>query len=136
MNVVLDTNILVSALISSFGNPARILDLVLLGDLRHVYDDRILAEYREVLVRPRFGFDADNVADILYFLEIEGVAVTAPPLPNILPDRDDLPFLEVAAAMGATLITGNAKHFPAEQVGQVHIQTPADFLAWWRQRTS
>ena len=78
MNVMLDTNILVSALISSFGPPARILDMVLLGDLRLVYDDRILAEYREVLARPRFGFDLNDVADLLHYLEAEGVVVTAP----------------------------------------------------------
>ena len=135
MKVVLDTNILVSARLSSFGNPARILDLVLLGDLRLVYDDRILAEYREVLARPRFGLDTEDVGELLSYLQTEGMAVTAPSLQNCLPDPDDLPFLEVAAAVGALLITGNTKHFPAEQLGDVQVLTPADFLDWWHRRT-
>ena len=135
MKAVLDTNVLVSALISSFGNPARILDLVLLGDLQLVYDDRIIAEYREILARPRFDFDTDDVADLLHYLATEGMAITAPPLPVTLPDPDDLPFLEVATAMGVTLITGNIRHFPEDQLGSVRVLTPAAFLTFWRRRT-
>ena len=136
MKVVLDTNILVSALISSFGNSARILDLVLLGDLQLVYDDRIIAEYREVLARPRFEFDSDDVADLLHYLATEGMAITAPPLSVTLPDPDDLPFLEVATAMGVILITGNLRHFPEDQLGSVRVLTPAEFLTFRRQHTS
>jgi len=62
--IVLDTNILVSALITPFGKAARVLDLVIRGDIRILYDDRILSEYREVLLRPKFGFEAKDVGHV------------------------------------------------------------------------
>ena len=68
MLVVLDTNILVSALISPFGPPARVLDMVLGGDIQVAYDDRLLAEYREVLARPKFSFAPEDVAAVCLFL--------------------------------------------------------------------
>jgi len=133
MIVVLDTNVLVSALLSPFGPPARVLDLVLTGDLNLAYDDRLLAEYRQVLARPRFGFDPDDVAALLSYLEEEGVPVTTRPLPVELPDMDDLPFLEVAATIGAILVTGNRAHFPENACGEVQVLTPAEFLVWWQE---
>ena len=56
MLAVVDTNVLISALITPFGNAARILDMAMAGELRLLYDDRILSEYRDVLLRPKFSF--------------------------------------------------------------------------------
>ncbi len=58
------------------------------------FDDRILAEYRQVLARERFGFDPGDVAGLLRYLEAEEEHVTARPATVTLPDPDDLPFLE------------------------------------------
>jgi uncharacterized protein len=131
MLVVLDTNILVSALLSPFGPPARVLDLALGGDVRLAYDDRILAEYREVLARPKFGFAPEDVAMVLAYLEADGERVTAPPLSYALPDADDLPFLEVAVQAEAVLVTGNAAHYPPALRGPVRVYTPSEFLSAW-----
>jgi predicted nucleic acid-binding protein len=60
MRIVLDTNILVSALLSPFRPPARALDLVLSDEIRLACDDRLMAEYRQVLARPRFGFAPED----------------------------------------------------------------------------
>ena len=79
MLVVLDTNILVSALLSPFGPPARVLDLALTGEVQLAYDDRLLAEYHEVLARPKFGFTPSDVADLLEYLIVSGEPVTASP---------------------------------------------------------
>ena len=128
MLVVLDTNILVSALLSPFGPPARVLDLALGGDIRLAFDDRLMAEYREVLARPKFGFAPEDVATVLAYLEANGERVTARPLPDALPDADDLPFLEVAAQAEAVLVTGNTAHYPPEARGAVSVLTPAEFL--------
>jgi putative PIN family toxin of toxin-antitoxin system len=128
MLVVLDTNVLVSALLSPFGPPARVLDLALSGEIRLAYDDRVMAEYREVLARPKLGFSPEDVADVLAFLEADGEPVTALPLSCELPDADDLPFLEVAAHAEATLVTGNTAHYPASFRGAVVVLTPAEFL--------
>lgn len=132
MLVVLDTNILVSALLSPFGPPARVLDLVLNGDIRAAYDDRLLAEYREVLARPKFSFAPEEVAAVLAYLESDGERVAAPPLACELPDTDDLPFLEVAAEADAVLITGNTAHYPETVRGAVQVYAPGEFIRTWR----
>ena len=131
--VVLDTNILVSALLSPFGPSARVFDLALAGEIRLVYDDRIVAEYREVLARRRFGFALEAIADVMAFLKAEGESVIALPLPAVLPGPDDLPFLEVAAQADATLVTGNRIHFPDVVCGMVRVLAPAEFLRVWQQ---
>ncbi len=136
MLVVLDTNILVSALLSPFGPPARVLDLALTGEVQLAYDDRLLAEYHEVLARPKFGFTPSDVADLLEYLIVSGEPVTASPLLSELPDADDLPFLEVAAQVNAILVTGNTTHFPASALGAVEVMTPAQFLAWYLSQPS
>lgn len=129
--VVPDTNVLVSALINSFGAPGRILDLALAGELTVTYDDRIMAEWRDVLHREKFGFARRDVEALLEFFEVEGFAVNAPPLGLDLPDMDDVPFLEVAHCAGAVLITGNLKHYPPEMRREVQVMEPAAFLHRW-----
>lgn len=135
MRVVLDTNVLVSALLRPEGQPGRILDLVLAGDLEPVFDDRIVAEYQEVLRRPRFGFTPQDVDALLDYLETTGLNISAHPLAVALPDPDDVPFLEVAAAgEAAALVTGNLRHYPQEAIvsSGVRVLSPADFLTWWQ----
>ena len=132
MIVVVDTNVLVSGLLSAHGNPARVLDLLTMGDLKAAYDDRIAAEYRQVLARPRFGFQPEAVAHLLDYLFAEGLPLVAPPLPATLPDPDDQPFWEVAVQAAAPLITGNQKHFPAEVCTDIEVLTPAAFIERWR----
>lgn len=134
MNVVLDTNVLVSALLSPFRPPGRILDLVLAGDLAVAYDDRVLGEYRQVLARARFAFDPRAVEDLLFYVECAGQAVVAPPLDLHLPDPDDRIFLEVAAAARAILVSGNLRHFPPAQRQTVVVLAPSAFLEHWQNR--
>lgn len=139
MRIVLDTNVLVAGLLNAHGEPGRIVDLVLAGTLEVAFDDRILGEYREVLTRPRFEFDRDDVEHVLADLVAGGVALTAPPLEAVhLPDPDDAPFLEVARAADAqVLVTRNARHFPVEArpVGLV-VENPAAFLRRWQRRSA
>ncbi|MGE5483338.1 MAG: putative toxin-antitoxin system toxin component, PIN family [Bacteroidota bacterium] len=128
--VVLDTNVLVSALLTPHGTPARILDAVLAGALRLVFDDRILDEYFEVLSRERFGFDTECVKALLGFVQSEGQAVVAPPLGIALPDPDDVMFVEVAVAGSAdAIVTGNKNHFPADRYYGIPVASPAEFLS-------
>lgn len=135
MRIVLDTNILISALITPFGNSARILDMVLLGELQILYDDRILSEFREVLLRPKFSFEEGDVDELLTFIEIEGVKVTSTPINEPLMDEDDIPFIEVAMTGKAdSLITGNKRHFKGKHTKIIKIMTPDEFLKFWKQR--
>jgi len=132
MIVVVDTNVLVSGLLSPHGAPARVLDLLTIGDLQAAFDDRIVAEYRQVLARPRFGFHPQAVAHLLDYLLIEGLPLVARPLPAALPDLGDQPFWEVAVEAAAPLITGNLKHFPADVCTDIEVLPPSTFIERWR----
>ncbi len=131
--MVLDTNVLVSGLLSPFGTCPEIIRMVSGGELRLCFDARILSEYREVLRRPKFQFDEDNIIALLEQIEHHGLTVAPSPLPRPLPDPDDDPFLGVAIAAAAqSLITGNLEHFPAELRQGVRVLSPAEFLAFYR----
>ncbi len=133
MQIVMDTNILVSALITPFGNAARILDMVLLGELQLLYDDRILLEYSEVLLRPKFSFEERDVDDLLSFIDTEGLKVTSVPVNYPVIDKDDIPFIEVAVSGTAeALITGNKRHFKGAHTKKIRIMNPDEFLKFWQ----
>ena len=130
MRVVIDTNVIVSGVLNPHGPPGRIVNALLSETITVLYDDRMLSEYREVLLRPTFTFPRSDVEVLLGFVESVGEHVSAEPLSLVLPDPNDLPFLEVATRGGAdALIIGNIKHFKSRR-GQpgVLVITPADFL--------
>ena len=136
MRIVLDTNVLISGLLNPGGNPGRVLDLFLAGEITLLVDDRILAEYRAVLPRPKFSFDANDILDVLDQIEAESVRVMASPLGISLPDETDLPFLEVALAGEAqALVTGNARHFKLPRGASLMVESPAQFVRRWRERS-
>jgi putative PIN family toxin of toxin-antitoxin system len=112
VKVVLDTNILVSAFLKPASAPDLVLQRAIRGELTAVVDQRILAEYVHVLGRPKFGFDQKDVLRILLRLLTTGQRVQAVARTTVtLADPDDLPFLEVAIASGAAIVTGNTRHF-------------------------
>ncbi len=133
VRVAVDTNVLVSGLLRADGPPGRIVELVAIGRISTLYDDRIIDEYQDVLRRPRFDFGARAVDAIVSQIRGGGEPVVAEPLALVLPDPDDMPFLEVAATGAASvLITGNASHFkPSTGTHRVPIISPRDFLAKW-----
>jgi uncharacterized protein len=127
MKVVLDTNIVVSGLLQPKGNPAQALSLALAGAVQVCYDQRVLAEYAEVLARPRFKFDQARVREVLTKLEADGLAVDATGERELdLPDPDDEPFLGVALAGQVDyLVTGNLSDYPVERrCGCIRHATP------------
>jgi putative PIN family toxin of toxin-antitoxin system len=129
MIVVVDTNVIVSGVINPNGAPAAVLRMIAGGRLTPAFDLRILQEYRAVLLHPRFGFRAELVEELLELFEKEGLSISPAPLPAVLPDPGDLPFLEVAAACGAfAIVTGNKKHFPPESIPGIKILSPAELL--------
>lgn len=129
MRLVLDTNVLVSALLSPYRPPARVLDQLLQGSARLCYDARILGEYREVLARPKFGFENEAIVALVDYLEASGDLVAAQPLGLSLPDPADAMFLEVAVAARADcLVTGNLRHFPTDRRAGVRVVSPAELI--------
>ena len=129
MKIVVDTNVLVSALIRAEGIPARILDVILSGQVTIVLDHRIYAEYQDVLLRPEFGFAPEPVDNLLDFLLQSGERVYTITASVALPDASDGKFLEVAIGGSAEfLVTGNLRHFPARQRHGVRVVSPRE---WW-----
>ncbi|MDR2605760.1 MAG: putative toxin-antitoxin system toxin component, PIN family [Oscillospiraceae bacterium] len=122
--IVLDTNVLVSALLTPAGNPAKIYRMFLIGVIPLVLSDGIYAEYRDVLFRPRLRFPSDAVGTILAAIRQYGETIV-PIVSSIeMVDEDDRVFYDTAKTAGAYLITGNTKHYPREDF----ILTPSEFL--------
>lgn len=116
---VIDTNVLVSALLSANDDAAtvQVLDRFLNGDVTLVYSDEIIAEYSEVLRRRKFRFPEETVNYMLLSILHFGLRVDPAKTNAVLPDMKDLPFYEVVMEKqdkGAYLVTGNLKHFPKE----------------------
>lgn len=112
MQIVIDTNVLVSSLWSPRGTTSQVLDLLFSHNLTPCFDQRILEEYRAVLQRPKFHFNPDLVGSLLLFIQTEGFEVIAPPIAEVFLDPSDKKFLEVARACACPLVTGNLKQFP------------------------
>ena len=91
------------------------------------YDVRIISEYREVLARPKFQFDPARVQALIDQIERGGEVYSTQPITDDLPDMDDAPFLEVAIAGKACLVTGNTRHYPPDCRKGVQVMTPKGF---------
>ncbi len=132
MNIVLDTNVLVSGLLTPFGPSGEIIRMVTGWGLVLLYDARVLLEYEEVLNRPKFKFDKEHINTLLDFIKQNGKVVSPLPLKTPLPDPDDEPFLEVSIAGKAKcLVTGNIVHYPAVSRQGTKIFSPSKFLEYY-----
>ncbi len=128
MRVVYDTNVLVSATLKPGSIPAVLVSLALEQRVRLCVSPSILAEYREVLHRPKFGFEALTIDVLLVDLTRTALPVH-PTIPlTVAPDEADNRFLECAVeASAAFLVTGNLRHFPVATFEDIHILEPARF---------
>ena len=111
LTVVLDTNVLVSSLLSQKSWPAKILDLILDDYIQVAYDDRILGEYEEVLARPELDLPPPKVLAVIDPIELAGKLVTPQPLTTEgYTDPDDIMFAEVFIISNAdALVRGYAQ---------------------------
>jgi putative PIN family toxin of toxin-antitoxin system len=132
VRLVLDTNALVQAALSPHGPAAVIVGLVMARSLRLLVDDRILDEYDDVLSRAVFGLDPSDVRTLIERISRVAEPVVAHGLPGGskgFPDRDDLPFLEVAVSGKAdVLVSSNLKDFPPRFRCGMTVITPVDFV--------
>ena len=128
MKAVVDTNVLVAALLSrrSASPTVRIFRALLDGRFTPLYAPDVVAEYREVLSRPHFRFDAEAVAVLIDRIVSIGELVEPTDSEETFPDLDDKVFYCVALAKSdedAKLVTGNARHYPQSSF----VVTPAEF---------
>ena len=129
MKIVLDTNVLVSGILSPNGPPAAVLRTLLTERVTLCFDERIVSEYRDVLTRTRFWFERELVEELIEFIEAAGSPTLAPPLAVTLPDPWDQMFIEVAVPSHAEfLVTGNRRHFPQTARSGVRVVSPREFL--------
>ncbi|MDR1292793.1 MAG: putative toxin-antitoxin system toxin component, PIN family [Clostridiales Family XIII bacterium] len=122
--VVLDTNVIVSALLTADGFPSFIWDEVKTKSAQAFYSDEMYAEYEDVLRRPKFPFKretSDAILDLIFrnFTKVIPITSSIP-----LKDESDRPFYDVATTANATLITGNLKHYPESP----HVSAPSEFV--------
>ena len=131
---VFDTNVVVSGFLSPAGPPGRIVEWLRNGSVRAVLDDRIMAEYAEVLARPVFRLPVAEVELVLAAIRSRSFWVEAEAARPVrgLPDPDDAPFLECALASGVPLVTGNLRHFPKSAAKNATVITPAQFVALFK----
>lgn len=103
--VVIDTNILVSALWSENGNSAMILKMIP-NIIIPIFNDPIFDEYTDVLNRPKFAFSIDMRMNLLSKLKAFGEVSNPQKSDTPIADETDRIFLDTAISSGATLITG------------------------------
>ena len=126
---VVDTNVLVSALLSKKNDTAtvQVLHAMLDGRFIPLYYEDILTEYKELLHRPKFHLSENAIRTVISAVKRYGIEVFPQPTGEILIDMDDLIFYEVAMEKrdeGAYLVTGNQKHYPVRDF----IVTPAEMM--------
>ena len=118
MFVIIDTNVMVSALLSSKNDSAtvQVMERVFRQEVTPIYSREIFSEYTNVLNRPKFRFSKELVEYMLSAIEQFGIS--REPEENsmiVLPDVKDVPFYKLVLENADTyLVTGNTKHFPQE----------------------
>ena len=118
IRVVLDTNIVVSALLQPLGPPAQVVVLALNGSMQLCVSGNVYAEYEEVVRRGKFQRAVDTVAAMLGAIRDRAFWVKVTETVQACSDADDNIFLECAQASQADyLVTGNLKHFPTSRAG-------------------
>lgn len=132
MRVVLDTNVLVQALISAQGPANTIVGLALTRSFELLLNDRMRDEYEDVLLRARLKFHRSDVQHLLKCIDLMATRISCASLPGGtkgFPDPDDVIFLETAVSGQAqALVTSNVRHFPSSLRHGITVLTPVDFV--------
>ena len=125
---VIDTNVIVSAMLKRDSYPAQVLKEVLIGNINLLINESILNEYLEVLSRKKFGFPVDVVISLVDEIKKQAIYVDATSQDEYLPDPDDAVFYEIVMEsrkeVDAYLVTGNLKHFPEKPF----VVTPKEMI--------
>ena len=125
---VIDTNVIVSALISSNleSNPVKVFRAIVQERIVPLFNDEILEEYKSVLSKPKFHLDLPLIETVIKAIIADGLNIDRAPAADIdFPDPKDIVFYEVALSVeDSYLVTGNIKHFPVKPF----VVTPAEMV--------
>jgi|SRR5271170_3794031 len=128
IRAVLDTNIIVSALLTPAGPLAPILDLAALRQFRCYLSEGILDEYADVLARAHLRLDQELVRKSIDRLKRSAIHVAPRKKLQVCSDPADDKFLECALEARADyVVTGNVRHFPT-RFQDIRIIIPRQFL--------
>lgn len=124
---VIDTNVLVSALLSRHADASTVKVVEAFQDRKFklLFNRDIFNEYCDVLFRPKLKLPEEKVQKLISQIGSEGIASSRLHSDEFFPDPKDVVFYEVALSKdGAYLVTGNTKHFPKKPI----VVTPAEML--------
>lgn len=124
---VIDTNVLVSAILSIHPDSATVIirDKIIDGLIIPIYNADIIEEYRNVLTRPKFHFPAELVDAVLDVILQKGFSLERTKTEEVFINPKDVVFYEIALSKeGSYVVTGNTKHFPVSPI----VVTPAEML--------
>lgn len=125
---VIDTNVFVSAFITNNKRAATslVFQHLLAGEITPLYNEEILAEYKEVLSRKKFHLTKEIIEEFLGTIKERGIHEGRTPFAEAMPDEDDRVFLEISLSREESfLVTGNLKHYPKLP----EVVTPAEFIS-------
>jgi len=129
MNIVCDTNVLVSGILFG-GNPRKVLRLCSTLRVVNFISPDIMQEVEDVLRCPKFGLLPEQVYRIMgIFMETFAMVTPAITVDDIIVDPDDNRILEAAyAAEAQTIVSGDSHLLELVSWRGISILTPADFL--------
>lgn len=114
--MVIDTNIIVSALLSADSNAFKVLSDALDGKYTVLISEEIFQEYQDVLHREKFGFDEEIISFLLEWFKENAIWIEVSKSNIPMKDEKDRVFYDLANSCKARLVTGNIKHYPVDEL--------------------
>lgn len=125
---VVDTNVIVSALLKRTSTPGKVVQHILAGIVIPVFSKEILSEYKEVLSRKKFNFSSKVIEDVIKMIIKNGIELSGIQTEEKPSDPKDVIFYEVTMDSRQTadtfLVTGNIKDFPIKPF----VVTPKEMM--------
>ncbi len=129
IRAVIDTNVLVSAMLSPSGNEALVLLGVIQGLVHPCLSQSIIDEYQSVLERPKFSFPPAAIDQLIVTLRTKGEIFHPRVFSSVSPDPADTKFLHCALAANADfIVTGNKRDFPDAPYGTIRVVSAGELL--------
>ena len=131
VNIVLDTNALISALGWKKGNPRRIFEKCLFGEYRLVESRNLIEEFTSVMKRPKFDFISEEEKQefLIHLLQMCDLVEPKTQIEAIKEDPKDNIVLECAVEGKADfIISGDPHLLKLKEFKGIKIVKPAEFL--------
>ena len=129
MKCVIDTNVLMAALLNRTGAPAKIIERFRNAEFELAISEPIVKEYREVILEFENDIPDDESIPLMELIEACGVKDEVTIILSVCRDPGDNKFLECAISSSAGfLVTKNIRHYPAKEYQGVKIATVGQFL--------